>query len=225
MRNVKPLWSKLGTFVGIALGGLDMWTNTFGFSLFGTLGARQARLRHAQAGGRVQADRLSEARRHAHLRPAVVGVPVQHQSRGRSAGSSARQRHGAAEDAPNMTSSPDRRSAIARPASMNGSRRAAQPAIRHQRAELRPLQNLRHQGPEAEHHLGSAGRRRRAELSEYVIPAGGAATIPPHRGFQPRSRRAATAVLAGGAQKGHSRPNLGGSRDNPRPAASLEHRP
>jgi len=37
VRNVKPLWSKLGTFVGIPLGALDMWTNTFGFSLLGTL--------------------------------------------------------------------------------------------------------------------------------------------------------------------------------------------
>src|SRR5579864_203745 len=37
VRNAKPLWSKLGTFAGIALGGLDMWTNTLGFSLFGTL--------------------------------------------------------------------------------------------------------------------------------------------------------------------------------------------
>ena len=37
VRNVKPLWSKLGTMIGIACGGLDMWTNTFGFSLFGTL--------------------------------------------------------------------------------------------------------------------------------------------------------------------------------------------
>jgi electron-transferring-flavoprotein dehydrogenase len=37
VRNVKPLWSKLGLYGGIALGGLDMWTNTFGFSLFGTL--------------------------------------------------------------------------------------------------------------------------------------------------------------------------------------------
>jgi electron-transferring-flavoprotein dehydrogenase len=38
VRNAKPLWSRLGTMLGIALGGLDMWTNTFGFSLFGTLG-------------------------------------------------------------------------------------------------------------------------------------------------------------------------------------------
>ncbi len=38
VRNVKPLWSKFGTALGVALGGLDMWTNTlFGFSFFGTL--------------------------------------------------------------------------------------------------------------------------------------------------------------------------------------------
>ncbi|MFV0280913.1 MAG: 4Fe-4S dicluster domain-containing protein [Rhodoblastus sp.] len=38
VRNVKPLWSKFGTAVGVALGGLDMWTNElFGFSFFGTL--------------------------------------------------------------------------------------------------------------------------------------------------------------------------------------------
>jgi electron-transferring-flavoprotein dehydrogenase len=37
VRNAKPLWSKLGTLLGIPLGGLDMWTNTFGFSLFGTV--------------------------------------------------------------------------------------------------------------------------------------------------------------------------------------------
>ncbi len=36
VRNVKPLWSRFGTTLGIALGGLDMWTNTLGFSLFGT---------------------------------------------------------------------------------------------------------------------------------------------------------------------------------------------
>ena len=37
VRNAKPLWSKLGTLAGIALAGFDMWTNTFGFSLLGTL--------------------------------------------------------------------------------------------------------------------------------------------------------------------------------------------
>ncbi len=38
VRNVKPLWSKFGTWIGIPLGALDMWTNElFGFSFFGTL--------------------------------------------------------------------------------------------------------------------------------------------------------------------------------------------
>lgn len=37
VRNAKPFWSKLGTLMGLALAGFDMWTNTLGFSLFGTL--------------------------------------------------------------------------------------------------------------------------------------------------------------------------------------------
>ncbi|MEE2525272.1 electron transfer flavoprotein-ubiquinone oxidoreductase [Hyphobacterium sp. HN65] len=39
VRNVKPLWSKFGTFLGIMLGGMDMWMNYIlgGFSLFGTM--------------------------------------------------------------------------------------------------------------------------------------------------------------------------------------------
>jgi electron-transferring-flavoprotein dehydrogenase len=37
VRNVKPMWSRFGLYGGIALGGLDMWTNTLGFSLFGTM--------------------------------------------------------------------------------------------------------------------------------------------------------------------------------------------
>ncbi|MBO6899731.1 MAG: electron transfer flavoprotein-ubiquinone oxidoreductase [Rhizobiaceae bacterium] len=38
VRNVKPLWSRWGTFLGVGIGGFDMWCNTlFGFSPFGTL--------------------------------------------------------------------------------------------------------------------------------------------------------------------------------------------
>jgi electron-transferring-flavoprotein dehydrogenase len=38
VRNVKPLWSKFGTFIGIGLGAADMWINTLtGWSPFGTL--------------------------------------------------------------------------------------------------------------------------------------------------------------------------------------------
>lgn len=46
VRNVKPLWSKFGTVLGVALGGFDMWCNTlFGGSLFGT----QSHLKHDRA--------------------------------------------------------------------------------------------------------------------------------------------------------------------------------
>jgi electron-transferring-flavoprotein dehydrogenase len=39
VRNVKPLWSRFGTVVGVGLGGLDMWMNQLlGVSFFGTLG-------------------------------------------------------------------------------------------------------------------------------------------------------------------------------------------
>ena len=38
VRNVKPLWSKFGTWLGVPLGGLDMWLNALiGWSPFGTL--------------------------------------------------------------------------------------------------------------------------------------------------------------------------------------------
>jgi electron-transferring-flavoprotein dehydrogenase len=38
VRNVKPLWSKFGTIIGVGLGGLDMWLNSLiGWSPFGTM--------------------------------------------------------------------------------------------------------------------------------------------------------------------------------------------
>ena len=37
VRNAKPLWSKLGTVLGVGCAGADMWANSLGFSLFGTL--------------------------------------------------------------------------------------------------------------------------------------------------------------------------------------------
>src|SRR5882757_9998324 len=49
---------------------------------------------------------------------------------------------------------------------MGGRKRGA--PIRDQCAELRPLQNLRHQGPESEHKLGSTRGGRGSELFEYV---------------------------------------------------------
>ena len=38
VRNVKPLWSRFGTWIGIPLGAVDMWMNELiGLSIFGTL--------------------------------------------------------------------------------------------------------------------------------------------------------------------------------------------
>jgi electron-transferring-flavoprotein dehydrogenase len=71
VRNAKPLWSRFGTDLGIALGGLDMWTNTLGFSFFGTLGhgkpdyaalrpaAEYAPVPYPKPDGKLTFDRLS----------------------------------------------------------------------------------------------------------------------------------------------------------------------
>ncbi|HEX5211358.1 MAG TPA: electron transfer flavoprotein-ubiquinone oxidoreductase [Pseudolabrys sp.] len=71
VRNAKPLWSKLGTTFGIALGGIDMWCNTFGFSLFGTMShgkpdyatlqpaAECAPIAYPKPDGKLTFDRLS----------------------------------------------------------------------------------------------------------------------------------------------------------------------
>ncbi len=37
VRNVKPLWSKYGLVASLLLGGADMWANTFGLTVLGTL--------------------------------------------------------------------------------------------------------------------------------------------------------------------------------------------
>src|SRR5215470_435797 len=52
--------------------------------------------------------------------------------------------------------------------------------FRDQCAELRSLQNMRHQGSQSEHHLGSSRGRWRAKLSEYV---NGFFTHIPHAGL------------------------------------------
>ena len=33
VRNVKPLWSRFGTMLGVVMGGIDMWMNTLGLGL------------------------------------------------------------------------------------------------------------------------------------------------------------------------------------------------
>ena len=53
VRNVKPMWSKYGLLASLTLGGFDMWTNTLGFSLFGT-----------QRHGKSDADATEPASKH-----------------------------------------------------------------------------------------------------------------------------------------------------------------
>ena len=157
--------------LGIALGGLDMWTNTLGFSLFGTLGhgkpdsatlkpaAQCAPIAYPKPDGKLTFDRLSsvflsntnhEEDQPVHLKVADIALQKasEHDRLCRPLGALL----------------PGRR------LRMGGGGRFA--ALRDQRAELRPLQNLRHQGSEPEHHLGSARGRRRTELSEHVSPGG-----------------------------------------------------
>jgi electron-transferring-flavoprotein dehydrogenase len=54
VRNVKPLWSKYGLVASLVGGGLDMWANTLGFTVLGTL-------KH----GKSDAESTEEAAKHA----------------------------------------------------------------------------------------------------------------------------------------------------------------
>ncbi|OWU70251.1 electron transfer flavoprotein-ubiquinone oxidoreductase [Roseovarius sp. 22II1-1F6A] len=71
VRNVKPLWSKYGLSASLTLGGFDMWTNTLGFSLLGTVGHGKsdaaatgkaedfARIAYPKPDGKLSFDRLT----------------------------------------------------------------------------------------------------------------------------------------------------------------------
>ncbi len=71
VRNAKPLWSKFGTMLGIGLGGIDMWANSIGLSVFGTLrhgkpdaaclnpAAQCRQIRYPRPDGKLTFDRLS----------------------------------------------------------------------------------------------------------------------------------------------------------------------
>ena len=168
VRNVKPLLSRLGLTGGMALGSLDMWTNELaGVSLFGTLKHGKPRQRHAETDLGVRADRLSQAGRQNFLRQAssVFLSNTNHE-----------------EDQPVHLRLKDPTVPIrdnlpkyGEPARLYcpagvyevvyaDEKLEIGSAVRDQRAKLRPLQNLRHQGPRPEHRLDDARRRRGAEL-------------------------------------------------------------
>jgi electron-transferring-flavoprotein dehydrogenase len=97
VRNVKPMWSRWGMLPSLALGGFDMWTNTLGFSLFGTLGhgksdaaatgkaADHKPIDYPKPDGRISFDRLTnvafsftnhEESQPCHLRLTDPSVPI-----------------------------------------------------------------------------------------------------------------------------------------------------
>ncbi len=100
VRNVKPLWSKLGTWIGVPLGGLDMWINELtGWSPFGTLKHGKADhqtlklaadckpITYAKPDGVLTFDKLSsvfisntnhEEDQPAHLKLTDPSIPVSH---------------------------------------------------------------------------------------------------------------------------------------------------
>ncbi|MGB0411321.1 MAG: electron transfer flavoprotein-ubiquinone oxidoreductase, partial [Pikeienuella sp.] len=104
VRNVKPLWSKFGLVVSLAVGGVDMWINNlFGFSPLGTLkhgkndaqsterADQHAEIEYPRPDGKLSFDRLTnvsfsgtnhEEEQQCHLRlgddetPIKVNLPV-----------------------------------------------------------------------------------------------------------------------------------------------------
>ncbi len=97
VRNVKPLWSKYGLGASLTLGGMDMWTNSFGFSFIGTLkhgksdaeatelAANHKKLEYPKPDGTLSFDRLTnvsfsmtnhEENQPAHLKLKDASIPV-----------------------------------------------------------------------------------------------------------------------------------------------------
>ncbi len=71
VRNVKPLWSRFGTWIGIGLGSIDMWMNNLGIGLPFTLGhgkpdyatlekaSKHKPIKYPKPDGKISFDRLS----------------------------------------------------------------------------------------------------------------------------------------------------------------------
>ncbi len=97
VRNVKPLWSRHGLTASLALGGIDMWTNSFGFSLLGTLkhgkndaeatelAEKHKKIEYPKPDGKLSFDRLTnvsfsmtnhEENQPAHLKLKDPSIPV-----------------------------------------------------------------------------------------------------------------------------------------------------
>ena len=175
VRNVKPLWSRYGTIGGVMLGGLDMWANTLlKMSPFGTMAHGKSDYEALRPLKDVVPIRYPKPDGTSVLRQVVVGVPQRHQPRREPASAPCLGRPRPADPrepaalrralAPVL---PGRRlrGDLCRRGGANGAE------VRHQRAELRALQDVRYQGSGAEHHLGAPRRRRWTELRRHVRQA------------------------------------------------------
>ena len=163
VRNVKPLWSRLGTRLGVMLGGADMWLNTFFPFLTHTLkhakpdyaslnkASDVKMIDYPKPDGVLSFDILSSVflsgTNHAENEPVHLvltdpSIPIEH-------------------NLPDYAE-PAQRYCPAQVYEVV--KEGGSPPLPDQRAELRPLQNLRHQGSGPEHQLGATRRRRRAQL-------------------------------------------------------------
>ena len=165
VRNIRPSF-RYGLWGGLAYAGLDTYLLRGRAPWTFHHHPDHARLGKASETPRID---YPQARRRGELRQELVGVPLGDEPRGRPAGAPhAQGRLGADPGEP-------RRVRRARAALLSGRRlrdrarrRRREPPPADQRAELRALQDLRHQGPDPEHPLGGPGRRRRSELPEHV---------------------------------------------------------
>jgi electron-transferring-flavoprotein dehydrogenase len=97
VRNVKPLWSKYGLTASLGLGGMDMWMNTIGLGVLGTLkhgksdaaatepAAKHKPIDYPKPDGKLSFDRLTnvafsftnhEENQPAHLKLTDPDIPV-----------------------------------------------------------------------------------------------------------------------------------------------------
>ena len=198
VRNVKP-GLKWGMWPGTLHGGLHMWLNDLGLGALvpWTLrhttpdhaslapAAQMPRIAYPKYDGVLTFDKLSsvflsntnhEEDQPVHLQLRDPAIPVTVNL--------------AVYDGPEARYCPAGVYEFVARATPAGGRAAAD-----QRAELRALQDLRHQGSAAEHPLGHARGRRRTQLHEYVIAVRPTATARPRRARR-SSRRADGAPAA-----------------------------